>query len=316
MQVERELILNKEYSQHNHRVGSQRIKSAGEKPPKVFEYINYREFLQDSLEYKKGRNPRLTTASFLQKAGLGKNSRGYFRLVVEAKRNLSEKTIRGFAQALKLKEKESQFFEALVYYNQAKNISDKNFYFERLAKLAKKCKSQAFEVLESQYNYFSNWYVVAIRELIALDHFQNDSSWIESQLEFKVSKKKIEQALDDLFKLNLITMNEQGELKQTNSCITFTDTDLNRSVVNNFHQQNLDLIQQISRRERSEDVSTSCIFFSTDDARYGELKKDIQIFREQILEKYAQNNKQSNRVFDLSIQLFPLTKKDEQGDLK
>jgi uncharacterized protein (TIGR02147 family) len=64
------------------------------KAPVVYDFTNYRDFLKAFFEFKKLTNPAYSASMFARKAGLGENSRGYLKLVIEDKRNLSSLTIR------------------------------------------------------------------------------------------------------------------------------------------------------------------------------------------------------------------------------
>ena len=162
--------------------------------PEVFSYINYRSFLQDYCRYLSSKNPQFSESAFIRKAGYGSNSRGYLGLIVKGKRNLSPKAIIRFAQACQMDSKELSYFENLVYFNQAQNSKDKDFYFQRMSKAIKGKASKAYQLLRSQYRYCSHWYVVAIRELVSFGDFTEDPAWIVKCLNYKVTKKQILQS--------------------------------------------------------------------------------------------------------------------------
>lgn len=164
------------------------LAKVSDKRPVVYNYTNFRAFLKDSYLYKKKKNPSYTESAFIRQAGLGNNSRGYLKLLVEGKRNLSNRTLHGMLSCLKLNPKEAHYFETLVFYNQAKNEEEKDFYFQRLEKSIGTRDSQAFQILKSQYNLYSKWYLVAIREVIALCDFVEDEEWIRKKLKNRVSK--------------------------------------------------------------------------------------------------------------------------------
>ena len=78
--------------------------------PLIYDYIDYRAFLQDSLVHIQSRNSKYSATAYVRQAGFGENSRGYFNLIMNGKRNLSSLTILGFARTLKLSEKETFHF--------------------------------------------------------------------------------------------------------------------------------------------------------------------------------------------------------------
>lgn len=275
--------------------------------PSIYEYVDYRAFLSDSLIHIQSRNPKYSATAYVRQAGFGENSRGYFNLIMNGKRNLSSSTILGFAKTLKLNEKETFHFENLVHYNQATTEKEKSLYFERINKSMKGKTSAAFELLKSQYNYFTNWYMVAIRELISNDNFIEDYDFIAKKLRNKVSKKEIIESINDLIKLGLLERDEKGLLVQADKLINFTDSSMNYTVVNALHSQFLDKAKESLNEDAYENRSASCVVIATDKENFDKIRAEIRAFREHILNKYATTNDKVDCVLNLGIQLNHIT---------
>lgn len=275
--------------------------------PSIYDYVDYRAFLSDSLAHIQTRNSKYSATAYVRQAGFGENSRGYFNLIMNGKRNLSSSTILGFAKTLKLNEKETFHFENLVHYNQATTEKEKSLYFERINKNMKGKTSPAFELLRSQYNYFTNWYMVALRELVALDSFREDFDFISKKLRNKVSKKEIVEAINDLIKLGLLERNEKGVLVQADQLVNFTDSSMNYTVVNALHSQFLDKAKETLSEDAYENRSASCVVLATDKANFDLIREEIKAFREHILNKYATNSNKVDCVLNLGIQLNHIT---------
>ena len=275
--------------------------------PVIYEYVDYRAFLLDSLNYIQTKNPKYSATAYVRQAGFGENSRGYFNLIQSGKRNLSSTTILGFAKVLKLNEKETFHFENLVHYNQATTEKEKSLYFDRINKSMKGKTSKAFELLRSQYNYFSHWYLVAIRELVANEGFREDADYISKRLRNKISKKEIADAIVDLINLGLLARNEKGTLIQSDMFVNFTDNSLNYTVVNNLHAQFLTKAIETLSEDKYEDRSASCVVLATDTANFDKIREEIKAFREHIMNKYGTNNQKVDCVLNLGIQLNHIT---------
>jgi uncharacterized protein (TIGR02147 family) len=277
--------------------------------PDLFEYTDYRAYLKDCFEVSRKRNPALSETAFIQRAGFGKNARGYFSLLMSGKRNLSPATIFGFSKALNHTRLEAEFFENLVMYNQALNEVQKNIYFERLSKSSKAKKTQAFKLLKSQYNYLSNWYAVVLREMISLDDFKEDVSYIQNKLGGKISAKQITEAIDDLMSLGLITRDVDGRLIQMSRVVNFVDSSMNYTVVKNIQKSLLkeatDAIDKFPYQQRS--ISNSVIACDSDDLE--SIREEIKQFRQNLINKYCTGNKKTDCVYNLGVQLFPMTTK-------
>ncbi len=274
--------------------------------PVIYDFVDYRTFLQAALNFIQAKNPKYSATAFVRQAGFGENSRGYFALIMSGKRNLSSSTILGFAKTIKLNEKETFHFENLVHYNQATTEKEKALYFERISKNMRGRESAAFELLKSQYNYFSHWYLVAIRELVAVKNFQEDYEWISKKLRNKITKKEMQQAIADLLNLGLLKR-ENGKLVQSEEFVTFTDNSMNYTVVNALHTQFLDRAKESLNEDPYKDRSASCIVIATEKENFDKIREEVRAFREHILNKYGTNNGNLDCVLNLGIQLNHIT---------
>jgi uncharacterized protein (TIGR02147 family) len=275
--------------------------------PQIYDFVDYRAFLLASLNFIRSKNSKYSATAFVRQAGFGENSRGYFNLIMSGKRNLSTSTILGFAKTMKLNEKETFHFENLVHYNQAMTEKEKSLYFDRINKLMKGKESAAFELLKSQYNYFTHWYLIAIRELVALNDFQETYVWISKKLRNKISKKEMNEAIADLLNLELLKRNAQGKLEQSEEFISFTDTSLNYTVVNALHSQFLDKAKDSLDEDAYNDRSASCVVIAAEKENFVKIREEIKAFREHILNKYGTNTKKLDCVLNLGIQLNHIT---------
>lgn len=274
--------------------------------PSVFDFVNYREFLQASYIYLNSFNPSFSETAFIRKAGYGANSRGYFKLIVSGKRNLSSSAILGFGQALKLSVKELEYFENLVLFNQGKGQKDKAYYFEKLSSKIKGKETEAYSILKSQYNYLSKWYLIAIREMVSLKEFKNDYDWISKKLRNDVSPAQVKEAVEDLLKLGLLELNK-GKLSQVDKLLHFSDTSLNYTVVNNIHSQMLEKTNQLLDRDDYNYRSASSVTLSCKKEDFAKIRQEIAKFREDILNKYGTEINGLDTVLHLGVQLIHLT---------
>ena len=86
----------------------------------IYDYSDYRQFLKDYYESHKAVNPNFSFRYLAQKAGI--NSSGYYKLVIDGKRNLTRATILKTCAALKLDDREAEYFENLVLFNHARVV--------------------------------------------------------------------------------------------------------------------------------------------------------------------------------------------------
>ena len=104
--------------------------------PNVFEYTDYRKFLKDYYEDNKGKKPYFSYRYLSKKAGI--NASAFFKYVIEGKRGLTKTSIMKTVQAVGFSEDEAQYFENLVYFNQARTLKEKDAFFKNLMDKRKK----------------------------------------------------------------------------------------------------------------------------------------------------------------------------------
>ncbi len=133
--------------------------------PAVYNYLDYRAFLKDLVEFRKQQDSKYSYRYFSGKAGF--SSTNFISLVVKGKRNLTNGSISQIAKGLGLKKKEREFFENLVFMNQASTHDEKNYYYKRM--MAFKPFTESSSIDKSCYEYFSNWYYPVIREIVSFN---------------------------------------------------------------------------------------------------------------------------------------------------
>src|SRR5882757_975186 len=99
---------------------------------------------------------------------------------MEGKRNLSKKTLVKLTAAMSMTKEQAQYFENLVFFNQAHGIDEKTFYYEKLLRAPEKSSFRKLEA--SQLQIFRRWYNITIREMLHLKEFRNNPAWISERL--------------------------------------------------------------------------------------------------------------------------------------
>ena len=189
-------------------------------------------------------------------------------------------------------------------------MNSKEYYFGELKKTVQKEDNAVFKIDSDYYDYLSNWYYVAIHEMVNLKDFQEDPEWIQGRLKNKVSKPQVKKALEQLLRMKLLKRDEMGRLQQI-----FPQLEYQKEVVSlaiqNFHQQMIDLakasITEDERNEREPSGLTLCIRKSD----YPMIKSKIEDLRKELNEKLSCQPKEGEEVLQINIQLFYLTKSIE-----
>ncbi len=268
--------------------------------PNIFESFDYRAFLRALYLYKKQKD-HLSYRSFSRAAGF--RSSNFLKLVIDGKRNISESAIHRFAKALRLTKGETDFFEALVLFNQARTSEEKKHHYERIARFKAYNDYKALEV--NQYAYFSNWYFVALRELVLLKDFREDPKWINRKLKAKLHPEEIRRAVEILIDLKLLKRDSDGRLRQTAEKIT-TTPEMGSLAIINFHREMLHKASFALEGSRTAERDISGLTVSISKMQFERIRERLNQFRQEI---HAIANEESEReaVYQLNLQLFNLS---------
>jgi uncharacterized protein (TIGR02147 family) len=99
----------------------------------IFNYLDYRIFLQDLYKALKLLSNGFSYRSFARDANLA--SASYLKLVMDGKRNLTEDSVEKFVTGLGLKNEEAEYFRVLVKFNQSHTASEKSRNYRLIQEL-------------------------------------------------------------------------------------------------------------------------------------------------------------------------------------
>ena len=104
------------------------------------------------------------------------------------------------------------YLECLIALSDAKTIEQKNYYFERLKAMAPHQLLRMHEV--DSYKALGNPLHSIILEMTELPGFKAKAEWIQDRLRFQFSQAEIQDVLERLLELGLVTKGKNGVLKK------------------------------------------------------------------------------------------------------
>jgi uncharacterized protein (TIGR02147 family) len=275
--------------------------------PDIYEYIDYRAFLRDYYTLAK-ENVRAFSYRYLARRA-GFSSPNFIKLVMEGDRNLGGDSIDKVAQAFDIEGEERDFFKALVAFDQADTVEERNDAFEAIA--ASRRYKSARRIDYDMFEYLSHWYYPAIREMAARRDFRADAAWVAQQMWPRISEQKAAKALDLLLRLGLLVELEDGSIGRGEPSLT-TGHQVTSLAVGNYHRQMLtravESIELVDREERDISALTVCI----NGKSVEELKQRVRAFREVLLE-ICDTEDDPEVVYQVNFQIFPLTRSPEES---
>jgi uncharacterized protein (TIGR02147 family) len=275
---------------------------------KIFSYSDYRKFIQDYYFYQKSKRKLFTYRVLSTRAGI--NSSGFYPLVVQGKRDLTDATIEKTSVALELTPFESEYFTNLVRFNQAKTLKKKNMYFERLLEVLS--KKDLNLISEDQYDIFSEWHHGVVRELVVCREFDNDFRKLGTMLSPPISAKQARKSVELLLKLGFLEKVD-GKYIQTSPVLT-TVNNLKSHQIINYQVKMLKLAQEAFDRFGPYDLlSNSSTTFRISGETFELFKIKNRSYREELL-KIAESDTEADQVFQLNINMFPVSNPKHKGN--
>jgi uncharacterized protein (TIGR02147 family) len=276
-----------------------------ETPVRIYDYTDYRKYLFDYYTDQKKRNSFFSYRYFAKKAEI--NSVGLYKDIIEGRQCLGRSLIIKFAKALKLEKRETEYFENMVYFNEAKTIEERKIYFERMAACY---DSKAHKIDHTRYKYYSRWYYSAIRAILSYYRFNGDYATLAKMLSPPIRTEQARDAVRVLEKLGFIVKDDHGAYELVENVITTgvlsSEPKLEILNVINFQKTMMKIANEAYDRHDSGKLSMSTLTLSVSGETYAAIKDEISALRKKIA-ALAQRDTRPDRVYQLNYQLYPLT---------
>ncbi len=276
----------------------------------IFEYADYRKFIQDYQLAKSKLNSAFSFRYLAQKAGI--NSSSFYTQIIKGNRNLTKQTIYKTCLALNLDDIQAEYFENLVFFNQANTIKDKNHFFEKL--IEKQKVRTVKKVKEENYDYFSEWYHATIREVVTFFDFKNNYKKLASFIKPEITIKQAKDSVELLLKLGFLEK-KGNKFFQTEPLISSdSGTEFKIHRIINYQIKMLELVKESYDRWPSEERLTSATTYSISEQTYKQFVEILRNSRSQMM-KLTESDLNADRVYLLSMNLIPLSSKKGEGNV-
>lgn len=266
----------------------------------IFEYSDYRQYLRDAYDRMKARNAALSYRYLSQKAGI--NSSAFFPQVIEGVRNLTKQSLLKVCRALDLQGPEAEYFENLVFFNQARTVEEKNHFFDRLVSV--QSANKEMQLLPDRFDYFAEWWHPVVREIAVLRPWGSDWAALAAALHPAITPEQAKSSIELLLKLGFLRRKGKG----------FVQIDPVLKAGSAFHDHRIVRYQiQMLRhaieafdKVKGADRSASATVFGVSKETFALFVKKSRQFRAQ-LQEMARVDDAADRVYLLSMSLVPLS---------
>jgi uncharacterized protein (TIGR02147 family) len=272
----------------------------------IHDYLDYRSFLGDWFRWKKSVSARFSHRGFVRR--VGQKSPSLIVDLIAGRRALTPPMVDGFSAAMGLDAESRKFFGLLVDLERAKTPDKRNAVWEQMS--ARRRFQAAHGIEGDSFRYLSDWSYPAIRELALRPDFRADPAWVAGMLRPKISVPHARDALAALFELGMLVTDDDGEVSQADGAVV-TPTEVLGLAVHNYHQGMIDrardAIVDIPASERHYTGVTVCI----PETLVPRIKDEINTFAERLLELCDGAEDTAERVYQLHLMAFPLSRAGE-----
>lgn len=276
--------------------------------PNIFEYQNYRTYLKDYYEEEKCNKRYFSYRYFSQKAGI--NASAFLYYVITGKRNLTKNSISKISSAIGHGRDESEYFENLVFFNQAKTITEKANYYSKIVEIRKPI--DIADVTPERFEFYSKWYHSVIREFVTIFNFNGDYEKLGKMISPSISAGEAEQSVMLLEKLGFIESDDNNLYHQTENLIMAAPKGPDSFIIEKFQIEMLNMARASYDSTARKDRLSASTTFSISQKTFELFKQKTREFRRELLE-IARLDKEPEKVFQYTFNLFPLTKELDEN---
>lgn len=264
------------------------------------------EFIRSYYLEKKKLNPHYTVPSFARDLGVSKS---YLWRLLNGERPLTVKQAIQMAAILGLTAKRTDDLIAQIVLESGKNSKVSKVLRAKVENRKTAAESLTHYDIE-RFKVISQWQHLAILNLIRVKGFRASSAWIAKRL--GISTLEAEDSVDRLLKVGLVKR-ERSTLKRTEQ--QFFVNSQKPSVAMSKHLEQMSDKAKEAMKDTSQEAFQNRfiagITLPADPAKIAQLKARLQEIQMEFLEPIT--SQENTAVYQINLQLFPLTQKDSQS---
>lgn len=269
----------------------------------IFEYTNYRKFLDDYYHYRKSQDHKFSFRVFGRAAGF--SSSNFIKLLILGDKNAGPQSVTKLCQACQLNKKESEYFTLLVQFEQSKLDSEKNEILQQISEIRVRRKISTIE--SNQFSYYSDWYNPILRELLDGKPTSVSHQEIAQMVDPPILPKQVKRSVELLIDIGMLKVHN-GVYQQCNRLIK-TDKNITSLAVRNFHSTMSQLAERAIHHVDKENRNMSAVTGKMSHETYEKIIQRVAEFRQELVQLIAEGDG-ANRVYHMNFQLFPLSKEE------
>ena len=279
-------------------------------PLRIFAYTDYRAFLKYAVQALKEKDPKFSQRWVLQRLGL--KSSGWLADMLAGRRNLSRTQASVFGQILAMNAREELYFQTLVDYDQAKTLPEKNRCYEKILTFHEIPKDL---VDPDRFEYFSHWYIPAIREYLLIEPFKGDAEKLAKRMRPAITAKQATQGIEVLERLGMVKRYASGELRPSVEHVKKQSQFSAPVHYYRYLKAQIELGMGAMETIPKEERDVSAVTLTLSEEGFAVLREELKELRRRMIRLSEEENRKfwqgvdgdSRRVYQAVLQLFPVS---------
>ena len=275
--------------------------------PQILLFDDYRDFLREACE------ERRKVASYFSYRFIGNRvgmDSSYLTKLFQKKVHVVEDQIPRLAKVFGLDDHESDYLEALVAFNKARTASQAKTLYETLVRL----RGVGYVSLAADRRaFFSSWHAVALRNLLDCGDVPGDPAELGRRLSPPIGADEVVADLELLERLGLV-VRDDGKWRVVDAHL-HSGSDHGSFEVRAFQTGTMELALRSLREDPPEIREFGTMTMNIGPAQLSDLRVLVKDFFENVA-RLVDDGSPSDRVYQMNLQLFPLTAIEGPSDRK
>ena len=263
------------------------------------------KLLREKFDESRNTNPQFSLRAFSARAGV---SPGALSEILEGRRRVSSDLARRIAERLYLDPQDRAELLKLFPQKRAYKKREMDAVNEG-ARLNDEADKSYLRLSAARYRIIGDWEHFAILSLIKTRNFKADPAWIGKRL--GISTKSAESAIERLLSVEMIEKTENGGLRRTSTRFRTQDDQLDYSLQRS-HLRTLELAAESLKRDSVHQRDFTTVTLPIHPKKLSMAKELLRKFQDEFCVQVESD--ETTEVYRLSMQLFPLTRLDAEGE--
>lgn len=263
--------------------------------------VNILYLIKEEFERRRARNKYYSLRSFARDLEIPAPKLSEY---LNGKRRMAKQRIEQVGKKLGL---ESRALDTLICAEEAHYGRSARSRESAKRNLQTMTKSKWRQIELDMFSFVRDWYHMAILELMETADFKPDVAWVAKRL--GLSKGQAVAAIDRMEQMGLIEKTPKKWIQKDPDLETTVD--IPNSSIAEFHRQILDQAQKKLDQIRVERREYCSMVMAFDESQLPELKKHIRQFQS-VVADLCRKGKNKKSVYAFNVQLFPLSRKEEE----